>query len=294
VEIALDGLKSVEGLLRVNRNAGVIYMADTPRRIASMVRLLDSLSESLHRQVFIEARILEVVLREDNKLGIDWTQLNVGFTSQWGGWPDVFELAFNSGGSIVKSTESRFQAMLDFLKTQGDVRVLSNPHLSVMNRQSALLTVGYQFPYTDIDGVDRDLETGVVTIGTSIRRAVLGLQLGLTPQISQGGMVTFHIVPTITRIDREVDLEIPTTGLTSTTISNPVIDLQELATMVRVRDGNSFVLAGLINKIRTIDHESLPLLGDMPLLGELFRQIKTTEENSELVIFITPHIRNGV
>ena len=63
--------------------------------------------------------------------------------------------------------------------------------------------------------------------------------------------------------------------------------------MVRVRDGNSFVLAGLINKMRTIDHESLPLLGDMPLLGDLFRQIKTTEENSELVIFITPHIRRG-
>jgi type II secretory pathway component GspD/PulD (secretin) len=294
VEQALGGLKSEEGLVRLNRNAGVIFMADTPRRIAAMVRFLDSLSESLHRQVFIEARIMEVVLKEENRLGIDWTQLNVQFTSQWGALPDVFELALNGGGSVAKGSETGFQAVLDFLKTQGDVRVLSNPHLSVMNRQSALLTVGFQFPYTDIDGVDRDLETGVVTIGTSIRRAVLGLQLGLTPQISAAGVVTFHIVPTITRIEREVNLQIPTSGLATQTITNPVIDLQELATMVRVRDGNAFVLAGLISKIRTLNHEGLPLLGDLPLVGEFFKQIRTTEENTELVIFVTPYIRNGV
>jgi MSHA type pilus biogenesis protein MshL len=290
---ALEGMKSEEGQLRINRNAGVIYMQDSPRRIATMVHFLDSLSESLHRQVFIEARIMEVVLNDNTTYGIDWTEFNVQFTSSWGALPDVFELAFNNNGSIQKGSESRFQAVLDFLRTQGDVRVLSNPHLSVMNRQSAVLTVGYQFPYADIDGVDRDLETGVVTFGTSIRRAILGLQLGITAQISSDGMVTFHIVPTITRIDREVDVEIPTAGIGSQSISNPVIDLQELATTVRVREGNSFVLAGLIQNIRTINNEGLPVLGDLPYLGELFKHIETTDQNSELVILVTPYIREG-
>ena len=167
---ALEGLKSEEGQLRINRNAGIIYMQDNPRRIESMVHFLDSLSEALHRQVFIEARIMEVVLNDDYRYGIDWTEFNVQFTSSWGALPDVFTLDFNNNGAIVKGGDSRFQAVLDFLRTQGEVKVLSNPHLSVMNRQSALLTVGYQFPYADIDGVDRDLETGVVTFGTSIRR----------------------------------------------------------------------------------------------------------------------------
>ena len=162
-----------------------------------------------------------------------------------------------------------------------------------MNRQSALLTVGYQFPYADIDGVDRDLETGVVTFGTSIKRSILGLQLGLTAQISSDGMVTFHIVPTITRIEREVDVEIPTAGIASQSISNPVIDLQEFATTVRVREGNSFVLAGLINKIRTVSEEGLPFLGDLPYLGDLFKHIETTDKNSELVILVTPYIREN-
>lgn len=291
VEHALEGMKSEEGILRLNRNAGVIYMADTPRRIAAMVRFLDSLSDSLNRQVFVEARIMEVRLGDESKYGIDWTQLGVAFRSNNGILPDIFELGFNQGGFIAKGPPTQFSALFDFLRTQGDVQVLSNPHLTVMNRQSALLTVGYQFPYADIDGVDRDTETGLITIGTSIRRAVLGLQLGLTAQISADGMITFHIVPTLTRIQREVSVEIPT-GVDIQAISNPVIDLQELATTVRVREGDSFVLAGLISKIRSVKHKGLPFLGKLPGVGALFKNIEEVEESSELVIFVTPYLRH--
>jgi MSHA biogenesis protein MshL len=293
VEKALEGMKSSDGLLRINRNAGVIFMADTPRKVAAMVRFLDSLSESLNQQVFIEARIMEVVLTDESKYGIDWTKLDVQFSDSHGTLPDVFELGLNSGGTIAKSGQSGFSALLDFLQTQGEVKILSNPHLLVMNRQSALLTVGRQLPYADIDGVDRDLETNTVTIGTSIRRAILGLQLGITPQISKNGMITLHIVPTLTRIEREVDIDIPTSGTTAQTISNPVIDLQELATLVRVREGNAVVLGGLISKIQSLNQQSLPLLGDLPLIGPLFRHMQSKEENSELVIFITPYLFGG-
>jgi MSHA biogenesis protein MshL len=289
---ALGGLKSEEGLLRINRNAGVIYMADSPRKVAAMVRFLDSLSNSLNRQVFVEARIMEVHLNEENQYGIDWSDISVGFTDSNNYMPEVFALNFNDSGLIAKTDQSRFAAMLDFLKKQGDVRVLSNPHISVMNRQTALLTIGFQYPYADIDGVDRDALTSFITIGTSIKRAVLGLQLGLTAQISEDGMISFHIVPTLTRIDREVDVEIPTGGQSAQTISNPVIDLRELATTVRVRDGDSFIMAGLIRKIKTVNHESLPILGDLPLVGPLFRHMKDSEENTELVILMTPYIRD--
>jgi len=292
---ALEGFKSPDAILRINRNSGVIYMADTPSRIAAMVRFLDSLSESLHRQVFIEAKIMEVILKDDQKTGIDWTKLNVAFTNGSAILPDIFTLEFNSDGQIVKSNTSRFSAVLDFLRTQGDVAVLANPHISVINRQSAVLTVGSQFPYTDIDGVDRDLETGVVTIGTSIKRALLGLQLGITPLISSDGLVTLNIVPTLTRIQREVALEIPTSGTGAPqTISNPVIDLQELATTVRVRAGQSVVLAGLISKLRKLNHEGLPLLADLPFLGKLFKHVETSEESVELVILITPYIKETI
>jgi MSHA biogenesis protein MshL len=291
IQEALDVLKSSEGLLRIDRNAGIIYLLDTPKNIDSMVSFLDAVSESLHRQVFIEAKIMEVQLSDKNTLGIDWTSLNVAFKSDSGMWPDVFDFSFNTDGSITLANQSSITGMLDFLRTQGEITVLSNPHLSLMNGQSALMTVGFQFPYGDVDGVDRDAESGLVTYGVSIKRAVLGLQLGITVQISGDGLIALHVVPTVTRIQREEDVELPTTTTTASTISNPVIDLQELSTMVRVRDGQSVVLGGLISQIKNLDHESLPWISGIPFIGSLFKHMEDTVENKELVIFITPYIK---
>jgi MSHA biogenesis protein MshL len=288
IQTALEGLKSEDGTLRINRNAGVIYMADTPKKISVMVNFLDSLSDSLHRQVFLEAKIVEVTLNTDNKYGIDWSKFDAYFKTS--NLADEFEINFNSGGTILKSDYSRFSTVLDFLLTQGDVSTLSNPHLAVMNGQSAVMTVGYQFPYGDIEGVERDLESGTVTVDASIKRAILGLQLGITARISESGMVTLQIVPTITRIQREENVELPTSGETAQAISNPIIDLQELATTVRVKEGRSIVIAGLISQISQLDENGLPGLRRIPFLGSLFKHMQEKKENRELVIFITPHI----
>ncbi len=289
VRRVLEGIKSPEGSVRINRKAGIIYLEDTPKRIATMVGFLDAISESLHRQVFIEARIMEVRLSDTYNLGIDWAELDVAFTSGSGGLPDVFSLGLNSG-TLMLAEQSRLVALVDFLETQGDVTILSNPHLSILNGQSAVMTVGKQFPYADIEGVDRDTETNTITYGVAIRRAVIGLQLGITPQISRDGMISLHIVPAITRIQEEQDIIVPLGGDEEQTISNPIIDLQELATTVRVREGDSVVLAGLISQIRNLDHEGLPWLSKIPYFGNFFKKIEQTEENRELVIVITPYV----
>jgi type II secretory pathway component GspD/PulD (secretin) len=82
-------------------------------------------------------------------------------------------------------------------------------------------------------------------------------------------------------------------GVRTQAIANPIIDLQELATTVRVREGDSFVLAGLISKIRTISHEGLPFLGKIPLFGNLFKHMENTEQTTELVIVVTPYIKES-
>jgi MSHA biogenesis protein MshL len=233
---------------------------------------------------------MEVRLSDENKYGIDWTKLDVAFKSSSGFSPDQFELSFNAGGTILLADQSRFAGVLDFLRTQGDVSVISNPHMAVMNGRSAVMTIGYQFPYGDIEGVERDLESGTVTVDASIKRAILGLQLGITPRISQDGMITLHIVPTLTRIQREEQVELPTSGTTVQSISNPVIDLREFATTIRVREGRSIVLAGLIDQIMKLEHQGLPGLGGLPVVGSLFKHMEETEERQELVIFITPHL----
>lgn len=291
IEKALSELKSEDGIIKVNRNTGIIYMADTPKRVESMVGFLDSLSRSLHRQVFIEAKIIEVSLSDNYKYGIDWSRLQIQFKSGSDALPENLSISFNAGGSIILSNQSSFNAILDFLRTQGDITVISNPHLSVLNGQSALMTVGYQFPYGDIGGVSQDPETGVVTFESTIKRAILGLQLGITPHISKDGTITLHIVPTITRIQDEEQVEIPTTtGKQS--ISNPIIGLQELATTVRVKDGEMVVLGGLISQIKRLNHQGIPILNRIPIIGNLFKHIEETKENREIVIFIIPYIKS--
>ncbi len=289
---ALQGLKSEDGILEISKSAGIIYMEDTPKRVKAMVRLLDNISEMLHRQVFIEAKILEVRLSNTYKYGIDWSSLDLGIRNDSGNLATGSGFSVNSGSSIVLADEFRFNMVLDFLGNRGDVTVLSNPHISVMNGQPAIMTVGYQFPYGDITGVDRDPETGFITYGTSIKRAVLGLQLGLTPHISADGVITFHIVPTITRIQGYEDVDIPTSITTTQSVSNPVIDLQELATTVRVREGESIVLAGLISQMKQLNRNGLPLLASIPGIKQLLSHFEDVEESRELVIFITPYIKD--
>ena len=294
LEETLKTLKSEAGIIRINRNGGLIYMADSPRRVSAMVRFLDVMSESLNRQVFIEAKIMEVRLTDRTQLGIDWSALDVTFNdwpSPLGIYLDNFDLNINGGSTIALSDQASFGAVMDFLKTQGEVSVVSNPHLALMNGRSALLTVGFQYPYGDIDGVDRDDDTKVVTFGTSIKRAILGLQFGIAVQIAADGTVAMNIVPTITRIQEEADVELPTSTTTVQTISNPIIDLQELSTTVRVQEGKTVVLAGLISQVRDKVHEGLPFLGDLPFVGNWFKHVDDSIQSRELVIFITPHVR---
>ena len=291
IQSALNEIKSDAGSIRLNRNAGIIYMTDRPSRIAGMVKFLDALLTSLNRQVYIEAKIMEVHLSDNNKYGIDWSKFNIAFTDSSGTFSDSFDLSVNSGGSIVLSDQTAFAGVMDYLQTQGDVSVISNPHISVMNGKSAILTVGIQFPYGDIDGIDRDEETNTITFGTSIKRAILGLQLGITPQISATGTVTLNIVPTITRIQSEEQVELPTTATATQSITNPIIELQELSTTVRVQEGKSIVLAGLISQIKNKNAQGLPALSRIPLLGILFNHMEDVMESRELVIFITPYVK---
>lgn len=293
VEHALEGLRSQEGMVRLNRNAGLIYLVDTPRRVAAMTRFLDNVSESLKRQIFIEAKIFEVTLNDEHEYGIDWESVQVGFESSSSDLPDIFNVFVNGGGRVFRADTSELNVTVDFLRTQGEITVLSSPHLSVMNGQSAVMTVGFQFPFGDVDGVDRDAETGLVTYGSSIKRVILGLQLGITPQISRDGMITLHIVPSITKIQGEENVTIPLTATETQDIRNPIIGLQEFSTTVRVRSGESVILAGLISQNREREDIGLPLLGSIPGIGNLFKHVEEKLENKELVIFISPVVREA-
>ena len=170
---------------------------------------------------------------------------------------------------------------------------MSSPHISVLNGQAAILTVGHQYPYGDISGVDIQDETGNLVYDVNIKRAIVGVQLGVTPHIAANGDIILHVIPTITDLQDVVEVEIPSVGARTQRIENPVFDLRELGTVVRVHEGDTVILAGLIRKTLRKIQQKLPLLGDIPGLGYLFQNFDKEWRNTELVILLTPIIKKS-
>ena len=297
IQDSLDSLRSPDGKIIVNSLAGTVYMIDTPSHIESMVKFLNQLKESMNRQVLIEAKILEVRLGDRYQYGIDWSAIadlaghgQLGFTQ-------TLSQGLTRGGTAVLSNldtgDFNLNVFIDYLRTQGDVSVLSSPHISVLNGQSAVLTVGHQYPYGDISGVDIQDETGNLVYDVDIKRAIVGVQLGVTPHIAENGEIILHVIPTITDLQDVVEVEIPSVGARVQRIENPVFDLRELGTVVRVHEGDTVILAGLIRKTLRNIQQKLPVLGDIPWLGYLFQNFDKEWRNTELVILLTPTIRRS-
>jgi type II secretory pathway component GspD/PulD (secretin) len=127
------------------------------------------------------------------------------------------------------------------------------------------------------------------------RTVTVGITLDVTPQIAKDGMITMNIRPTITdlidiaRFSLQLDPALPTQELAQA----PVLDVRETDTMVRVRDGETIVIGGLIQNKKNLDERKVPGLGDIPGVGRLFRRTERTSERKELVIFLTPTLVVG-
>ncbi len=295
IKDSLESLKSAGGNIIVNSLAGTVYMIDTPSHLESMVKFLDQIKKSMNRQVLIEAKILEVRLSDQYQYGVNWTAIaNLAGHGELQLTQTLSQGLARGGTAVLSNLDTgdfNLNVLIDYLQTQGDVSVLSSPHISVLNGQSAILTVGHQYPYGDISGVDIQDETGNLIYDVDIKRAIVGVQLGVTPHIAENGEIILHVIPTITDLQDVIDVEIPSIGSRVQRIENPVFDLRELGTVVRVHEGDTVILAGLIRKTLRNIKQKLPLLGDIPGLGHLFQNFDKEWRNTELVILLTPTIR---
>lgn len=278
----------------INRVTGTIVVTasrDTLRRAEDLLR---NVWESLNRQVMIEARIVEVQLSEGFKYGIDWQALSGSFSV--GTLPAAVGFA-----DVVKSTEPSFQfevttnnfaSLLKALQTQGAVNVLSNPRVSLMNGQTALLGVGRNVNF--ISKVETTTTTtgttGIVTFTTETSSVLSGLIIGIVPYISPGGHVSMTITPIITDLISLKDEILGTPEGASLKISLPTIDLREMSTTVRVRDGEMVIIGGLITDKEVEQENSIPVLSSIPLFGNLFKSVEQTGERTELVIMLKPMV----
>ena len=175
--------------------------------------------------------------------------------------------------------------VLKFLRSQGDVTVVSNPHVMTLNNQPAMISVGKEIYYkltttNKVGGSDT-----ATSEGEEIDSVFAGILLDITPEVDERGMITLKINPSITSL---VDNKVENTNGVRT--MPPDIQRRQIASVIKVRDGDHAILGGLITRSKGTTTEGIPLLSDIPILGHAFKKNEVVDMTDELVIIITPHI----
>ncbi|SCZ64976.1 pilus (MSHA type) biogenesis protein MshL [Thiohalomonas denitrificans] len=286
----------------VNPIAGLILVRAKPDELRDVGRFLDASAVAVKRQVVLEARILEVTLSDGYRAGINWMDVanSDGELAVFGPGGNLTGSVNTQGDSSVSVTDdltlglfgNDFTALIDALKTQGDVQVLSNPRVSTVNNQKAIIKVGSdEFFVTDVES---DTIAGTATTtNTSVELTPFfsGVSLDVTPQISAEGQVILHIHPTVSQVAEQTKQI--TTSAGSLTLPLAASTVRESDTMIRAENGQIVVIGGLMQNRLNTSENRIPLLGDIPLLGGLFRFASESREKTELVILLKPTVVEG-
>jgi MSHA biogenesis protein MshL len=270
-----NGIKTLlsnEGKHNLDRKAGLLQVTDFRDRLDLIGQYLEAVETRVQRQV---------QLREQYSAGIDWSAV---FRSAGNAVKVTQNLAPTSGASAftVGVDIKDFQGLLDAFANQGRVNVMASPRVMAMNNEPAVMRVGTQDVFF-VTTSQVDATTGQILQTTVTPQTITeGVVLSVTPQISADGIIHLSITPSITE----------KTGTATSRLGDqvPIIAVRETDTMVRVRQGETIVIAGLMQERSETDKMKVPVLGDIPLVGGLFRRDERTKKKTDLVILLTPTI----
>ncbi len=275
-----------DGKLIINKMAGMVIVTDYPNRLREVEKFLARVEETVQRQVFIEAKIIEVALNNNFQLGVDWRFLPNVMNLGVGGFirqslTTIGDFPATNAIQVGVATND-FNALVDALSTQGKVEVLSSPRVSTLNNQKAIIKAAIEDVYFDVT-----IAAGTPPITTATPKYItIGVILDVTPQIDADGTIIMDIHPSVTE-------RIRTASFKDTGQQAPVISVRETQTIVRVREGQTILIAGLMQSKETEQLSGLPCLMNLPVVGQAFRQTRRDKTKSEIVILITPTLYAG-
>lgn len=305
----------------VSPQAGIVVIKAYPAELMAAQDFLDKAELSLRRQVILEAKILEVQLNEGFQAGINWSAVaevgrdkNIVFGNGLVQSGRIIDSGGNAllNGSILNAPEldtnfsgndiggsfsaalnlKDFNGLIDLLKTQGTVQVLSSPRISTVNNQKAVIKVGTdEFFVTEVSSQTTTTTTSSTpTVDVELTPFFSGIALDVTPQISESGDIILHVHPTVSEVvDQTKTVAAPTGQLT---LPLALSTIRESDTIVRARNGQVVVIGGLMQNSASDGTAKTPGLGDVPLLGNAFRQKRQGSTKSELVILLKPIVAN--
>ncbi|MBI5836065.1 MAG: hypothetical protein HZB25_02360 [Candidatus Eisenbacteria bacterium] len=286
--------------------ANALLVRDNAPRLLEIGKML-ALIDRKPRQVTIEARLVEVTLNDDEKFGIDW---QVAAHVSGAAMPTTFPFEKNAAGGSFTPTPntssgtsggappfppgeafpyadkgdftfgrlstSEFRVALDFLSSRGNTNLVSTPKITTVENKVATILVGSVVP---IAIYQNSLQTGVLQLAGYDEKQI-GIKLSVSPRVCAEGTILMTVHPEVSEI----------TEYRGQFNERPVTSTREASTEVMVKDGETLVIGGLVRELVTRTTTKVPLLGDIPLLGELFKHRHNTKQKVDLVVFITPHL----
>lgn len=283
----------------VNRMTGTIFVTGTRKALDKVETYVRTLKQVLGRQVLIEAKVVEVTLSDGLQFGIDWNSVLNGdnrrtaFTTS--NFASVASPTVSSPVFVASSVASDLTAILRAIQTQGEIRLLSNPRVNITNGQTAILGVGTNTAYISKVETTQTAATGslsAVTFTVETGSILSGIMIGIVPYVSESGEISMSVTPIVSDL---VKLESQTLGGNNNSgnspsfiIQLPQIDLRQMTTTVKVQSGQTVVIGGLIQKREVLQDSQVPVLGDIPLLGYLFKSRNKAVRNFELIVLLKP------
>jgi general secretion pathway protein D len=286
---AIEGAQNVQVTADEGTNALIITAsAQDFEVIAEIIEKLDIVRE----QVLVEMLIMEVSEDSLKEIGIDWATLDeavvnsVRFFGATNFGPRVDFVSGDLEGLAVgmwkgAGTDARIGAILHALQKQSDVNILSTPHITTSNHNKAKIIVGENRAFTMQSRITEATDPITPTVIKTFEYKDVGISLEITPHISQGGFVRLEINSEFTKLIEDV---------TAPSTDTPTTAKRQAETIVSMNSGSTVVIGGLIRDDKTTIEKKIPLVGDLPLVGGLFRYQKDQLQKTNLLIFITPYI----
>lgn len=285
--------------------SGFLTVRATSKQHELVQSFIDKVLVSAKRQVMIQSTIVEVTLNERYQAGIDWTALSTGVfniaSTTAAGLPTFVAGAATSSFVISNNQDANNQigtnpqtnadnitATVTLLDQFGDTNILSSPQIMALNNQTALLKVVENRVYFEVDAETTSTQgVQTTTVDTTARTVPIGIVMSVTPQIDANGTVTLIVRPTISRFVTNVNDPNP-----NLTVDNPVpqIAVREMESVLRLTDGQTGVLGGLMTDETRDNDAGLPGIKDKGLFGRLFKTTQAEYAKTELVIFLKPII----
>ena len=294
----LANVGSVEGVVISNRESGNISVRTTSAAHEDIQSFLDKVTSSARKQVLIEATVVEVTLSDDFQAGVDWSRIanGNGWSFQQSALAGALGTApFTSATYVNNNADRDVSAAVRALDSFGDVSVMSSPKIMALNNQTSVLKVVDNRVYftTDVTTTPgNDNANAVTTINTELKTVPVGFVMNVTPFITSGGEVILNIRPTLSRILRFVNDPNPVLADAGVTSPIPEIQVREMESVLRVADGNTAVIGGLMQDSANNTNAGIPGLKDTPGVGFLFGTEQEQLAKTELVIFLRPRIIN--